>query len=364
MPSETPDPTLHLPSLVIKNFRGIDELTIPRLGRVTLLAGKNGVGKTTVLDAVRIWADRGNDSVISEVLINRGDFFTENREDSGGAARAYAPNPGYNSLTEDGEKRTNLVADSSAIFTNRQLWPKVDISIGTIDGANTLQLAHRLANQNWAPSGYFALEKKFGNSSQSPPPRPVACNSGGPNSPTDETIEQYWNGIALTSHEDRAVEALNLVTDGVVERIALVDSTAQIRQPYRRRFMAKVVGKDYPVPIRSLGDGAMRAFVVALALANSSNGFLLIDEAENGIHHSIQSKFWKMVLQTAQRNNVQVIATTHSWDCVAGFAQAATELEDVEGVLYRVQRNIGNFRAVEYTESELLIAAEHRIEVR
>ena len=59
MPETSPDPSLHLPSLVIKNFRGIDELTIPRLGRVTLLAGKNGVGKTTVLDAVRIWAARG-----------------------------------------------------------------------------------------------------------------------------------------------------------------------------------------------------------------------------------------------------------------------------------------------------------------
>ena len=46
MSEPTPDQNLHLPSLVIKNFRGIDELTIPRLGRATLLTGKNGVGKT------------------------------------------------------------------------------------------------------------------------------------------------------------------------------------------------------------------------------------------------------------------------------------------------------------------------------
>ena len=35
---------LHLPDLTIKGFRGIDQLSIPRLGRVTLLAGKNGEG--------------------------------------------------------------------------------------------------------------------------------------------------------------------------------------------------------------------------------------------------------------------------------------------------------------------------------
>ena len=59
MSDQIPDQNLHLPSLVIRNFRGIDELTIPRLGRVTLLTGKNGVGKTTVLDAVRVWAIEG-----------------------------------------------------------------------------------------------------------------------------------------------------------------------------------------------------------------------------------------------------------------------------------------------------------------
>ena len=69
MPDAQPDQPLHLPSLVIKNFRGIDELTIPRLGRVTLLAGKNGVGKTTVLDAVRVWAARGRGNVLYDLLI-------------------------------------------------------------------------------------------------------------------------------------------------------------------------------------------------------------------------------------------------------------------------------------------------------
>ena len=128
--------------------------------------------------------------------------------------------------------------------------------------------------------------------------------------------------------------------------------------------MVRTEGEDRPVPLRSLGDGALRLFSVALALANSRDGFLLIDEAENGIHHSVQRDFWWMVLQTAQANNVQVVATTHSWDCVRGFAEAAIENETAEGVLYRLDRLPAGLQAVEYTEDDLRVATEQSIEVR
>ena len=71
-----------------------------------------------------------------------------------------------------------------------------------------------------------------------------------------------------------------------------------------------------------------------------------------------------MVLQTAERNNVQVIATTHSWDCVVGFAQAANELEDVEGLLVRLERPPAGLRPITYDESRLASVTKYDIEVR
>ena len=75
-------------------------------------------------------------------------------------------------------------------------------------------------------------------------------------------------------------------------------------------------------------------------------------KAENGIHHTIQRDFWRMVLLTAEANNVQVFATTHSWDCVAGFAQAAAE-EGVAGALVRLDSDGEGIRAVQYSERQL-----------
>ena len=101
-----------------------------------------------------------------------------------------------------------------------------------------------------------------------------------------------------------------------------------------------------------------------MALANGRDGFLLIDEAENGIHHCLQRDFWRMVLETAEENNVQVLATTHGWDCIRGFAEAAVDLEAIEGVLVRLERRGDRTRAVEYPETELAVAAQDGIEVR
>ena len=58
MMTEQNGDALQLPDLFITNFRGIKNLTVPRLGRVTLVAGQNGVGKSTVLDAVKVYAAR------------------------------------------------------------------------------------------------------------------------------------------------------------------------------------------------------------------------------------------------------------------------------------------------------------------
>jgi hypothetical protein len=66
----------------------------------------------------------------------------------------------------------------------------------------------------------------------------------------------------------------------------------------------------------------------------------------------------------ARRLNVQVFATTHSWDCIEAFQTAAAESPE-EGVLVKLRQNSkGDVEAIVFDEDELAIITRDQIEVR
>ena len=380
MDSEFSGRELHLPDLSISGFRGIRDLSIDRLGQVTLLAGRNGVGKTTVLEAVRVYAGQSDPTILDAVLDERGEVFQ----------------------VADAQSQRLEIPDYPALFSWRQTCAEKAISIGSRSLGQMVTLAlctfselsdaeRKLLNDDEDPEA-LVLKMGFGDSATLFPVPPAAdrfltwstpsrsvsgrrsarrsngvpaairCRSLGPGALDDYSMLELWAQIALTSDEDRAVAALRLVHGDGIERVAIVGGGGA--RSRGARVIVKLEGRPNPVPLRSLGDGAVRMFAAALALANCRDGFLVIDEAENGIHHGVQEDYWRMILQTAARNNVQVVATTHSWDCVGGFARAAAALNDVEGRLVRLERRGKELRAVEYDEELLKTVAEQRIEVR
>lgn len=350
---------LFLPQLCIRGFRGIADLSIPRLGRVTLLAGRNSVGKTTVLDAVHVYASRAQRSVLYRLLSDRQEL--------------------ADMIDEDGDRKSGL--DWGALFHGRNPSESAVIVVGPESSADQLEI--RLEDGH-GHAVIKSLKVVCGNSqrllrlmpSERPgqrslfddplddgdePPSALACVYLAPGMSKEDQTSRVWDRVALTNDEARVLNALNLVMEDDVVGIAMVgEGGASIR-----RVIVRLKNQDRPVPLKSLGDGAIRLFGVALALANSRGGFLLIDEAENGIHHTVQRDLWTMILRTAHANDIQVLATTHSWDCVRGFAEAAADFESGDGgVLVRLDRNDKNMRAVVYSKDALETAAEQGIEVR
>ena len=107
-----------------------------------------------------------------------------------------------------------------------------------------------------------------------------------------------------------------------------------------------------------------RMLGIILALVNAKDGMLLIDEIENGIHYSIQQELWQLIFQLAHRLNVQVFATTHSWDCIEGFQKAAQEDVQEEGMVIRLSLKGEEVIATLFDERKLAIATREQIEVR
>ncbi len=394
MPNDETDGALHLPDLRIRNFRGIREIDIPRLGRVTLITGKNSVGKTTILEACRVYAERGRMSVLHDLSGDHEEY------------NVY--------IDEDGDEM--ISPNLAAIFHGRGAYPFPHMEIGSRssylkvnvnppkkedkilfdkmiskygDESNTVVMErsfHNYKQQTFLSSAKYrnteilyadmrSLRHQAGESESIPT---ATCIFLGPGLMNNYEIGTYLDQVTLTEDEDYAVEALRLVLGDDVQRIAMVGDGGNSgpvprfvgRNPVPRflrdgrRAVVKLKNLDRPVPLKSLGDGAARFFGVALALANCRDGFLLIDEAENGVHYSVQDNYWRLVFNLARQNNVQVLATTHSWDCVRGFAQAAVEAEDSEGFLFRLERNGDRVWPVPYSEEKLRIAAEQGIEVR
>ena len=56
-----------LKSLEIKNFRALADFKVNKLGRVNLIVGKNNSGKSTILEALRIYAGGAHSDLLREI---------------------------------------------------------------------------------------------------------------------------------------------------------------------------------------------------------------------------------------------------------------------------------------------------------
>ena len=373
---------LHLPDLTIAGFRGIKDLTISRLGRVTLIAGKNSVGKTTLLDAIRLYAARGDYDVLRDILQKREEL-ADTEEENGfkatgpnwaglfcGRDISQTPLATVGSTNSFGDLTIKMVtSDDDDIANIEKLFPRYIES----DDQQFIMVDFNSA-KGYIPIFQYSMDDIRG----TPRTRPLSgirwldqrgvsgirCETIGPGLPSNDAMADTWDEIILTPEQPRMIEALNLISEAAVTGIAMVGIGRSRRHDYNRRAVIQINGQPDRVPLRTLGDGATRLLGVALAFANCHDGFLLIDEAENGIHHSIQRDFWTMVMRAAHANNVQVLATTHGWDCVRGFAQAAEQMDHVEAALVRLEKDGDAIRAVEYSERNLKAAAKSGIEVR
>jgi predicted ATPase len=359
-----------LPTLEITGFRAFQRLVFAHLGRVNLIVGKNNVGKSSVLEAIRLYADGGSSSTIGDLLeqrdlldyrvLHKSDVHTDrlevaveqlfHREADLFAKRAtIGPKSGGPMLTIE---RVMLDADEILPVQQQSMFGDDIFSPGAEPGIRVRLGETRVINVPLARFDAFTRWRGWTEVA------PVVFI--GPDGEPDSDLGKLWDNVALTELESSVLDAMRVIEPDL-ERLSFVGES----EGYERFPVVKIRGYSRPLPLRTLGDGMNRLLTIALALVNSQNGILLIDEVENGIHYSVQVRMWELIFRVATQLNVQVFVTTHSWDCIEAFQQVANARPDVEGMLHRLERRgDGAIGVVDISEEDLAIVARQKIEVR
>lgn len=370
-----------LRDLTIQNYRCFKDFHIDGLARVNLIVGMNNSGKTSLLEAIYLLVNQGNPRCLGDLLDKRGEFIEQIKD--------------YNPIT--GEPLRHIKYRLESIFYAHQatldqiisfqsttdFYPSLKIylqhnelqdnSPQSLSKANTKPLTlvfqsgvdkiilpinyEGLIESKWFQT--FQLHRNllhiFPQSSQFITSTSLFLTT---NNLSFEQLSALWSRITLTPKEDTVIDALKILEPSL-ERISFT-SPATVNSGILVRLRGQ-----YPISLGSMGEGMRRILNLAMSAVTVENGFLLVDEIETGLHYETQSDMWRLLLEIAQQLNVQVFATTHSWDCIAAFQEALDELEDNSvGKLFRLSRKGETIRPVEYPAEKLSVAVRQSIEVR
>lgn len=386
-------PLLALDSIEISNFRALRYLKLDGLAHVNLIVGKNNVGKTTLLEAIWVYAQGGAPKALLETLEGRNEASLQ----LNGQGKTYTIQDQFDSLRHlASQRRTHKLSEST---NDRDIQPiTISISSKNIDAAHSLTIftgpyelksvqngtngvvkAQPIYYKDGDPSLLIMHDQKaFTYSLRSGTFE--AAMSGHPSFQLPPTIEKktyfaqvegfeidqintIWDDLLLRDSANDIVNCLQIIAPEI-ERINLVSVPGQNhRQPF-----AKLSGLDDPVTLKSLGEGLNRLFGVAVILVLSKGGIALIDEIDTGLHYSVLPRFWEFVFKAAQRLNVQIFATTHSWDCIEGFSEALQNDATFDARLISLRKSRkpddDTIHAIYYDRRQIAIATKEDIEVR
>ncbi len=175
----------------------------------------------------------------------------------------------------------------------------------------------------------------------------------------EDRLGQLWDALVLTPEEEEIIESLRIV-EPQVERLAFL---AEGRGT-SANILLKLKGLKQRVPLGSLGGGMRHLLALVLNLLSARGGVLLVDEIDTGLHYSVMVDMWRLIVETARRLDVQVLATTHSLDCVRALARLRKKYPELaaEVTVHRVEKDAS--KTVVYDADEIVIAAESQLEVR
>ena len=368
-----------LTSFTVTNFRNLESVTLERLGRMTLIGGKNGVGKTALLEA--LWLLAGSDLPELSERIN-----------SFRGLPTLGPETIFQDIFRNFDTRTHIKMSASGDWGSHprkleiylQKRQQVDtIRSDALERASIERLTRPLTE------GEFELVFRYQHGSddeytsrawwvaEQMPVGPVTAL-------TNEGIRQERQSV----HNRTNSVFMPAVLRDSLQAIALRFGKFQLERKDAeiRRFLclleprltgltliainnipvihAYLDGMNRPIPIQLLGEGLNRMLGLVLSMSEASGGLLLIDEIENGLHHTVQEKVFSILLDMAGSFDVQIFATTHSDECIRAAHRGLAKQGQQALAFYRLDRVKESVKAVGFDSEQIETAIEYNMEIR
>ena len=314
----------HLSKVEIRRFRGLSELELDGLGRFNVLLGKNDVGKTSVLEAIFLLT--GFVNLQSPITIqNRRRLTIEAIDD-------------FDTLFQDlhPEGPIDLVGDSAGAVQQRRLKisaPYADVELtsnssasagGGNGGSRKPASAGEAADQSSSTISAGPRELRYDATVQPREGVPSLFsatlrveegefqvkNSGNPRDQPTVSARFMTPAFGYDSHAigdllvrkqaDQLVRFLKVINPRV-RGVAVNGNIAYLD-----------TGLDRMVPLNVFGSGMVRATNILAYCLLGNERILLVDELENGLHHTAMPQLLEALLALSRDQGVQVFATTHS----------------------------------------------------
>ncbi len=336
-----------LRALEIYNFRGLCHLNIEPLARVNLIAGKNNVGKTSVLEALYLlFANSGQFSDFSSALrsnqkITKGQLSEQERQDNVASFWAWLP---YEKT--DVQVSIEATNKSDSIFTVRFFEDPTSFPFSN-------QTFHYLRDEQPLVVRMVSRDLFSAGSWSSDWPRMSICSTQQAQ-PTEDA--ELLNSLVLKKKRKTLIDVLKVI-DSRLEDLQYLKIGSE-------PLVYVDVGLKELIPLTQLGQGFIRLFRFFSEMLVEEAKIILIDEIENGIHHSALIDVWKGIAQIAVKEDLQVFATTHSWECIEAAHEVFREREQYDFALHRLQLVKGEVQVVTHDQKMIEVAEKAELEIR
>ncbi|WP_204104709.1 MULTISPECIES: ATP-binding protein [Spirulina sp. CCY15215] len=310
-------------SIKIKNFRCFNSLTVESLSRVNLLGGYNNIGKSTFLEALEIITQSKTKvdfiNIIKDIIYRRqGKNLQDNEFDMIAYDESWFELETTNNCVFLEIKSNNTIS----ILEDED---RIDKQYNNISDTLQVELKVNDDSDKIPHSRFIDIINNDSSRYRSPRYRRDLKSSENIDFINSSTIDE----IKLASLYGKVIDlGIEKEIDSFLGEFDSRLDSLVIRPTERHSvFKVKLKGKLQPVLLSSMGEGLNRYFAIICGIWKSQNGYLFIDEIENGIHYTKYEELWEIIFKISKAASCQVFATTHSRECIEAFSRVAEKCD-------------------------------------